>query len=176
MEYGKNRIAHNAFGISYLVQPRKLRGRRSLPTRILLADDDATIRLLLRRLIEFNPDWQVCGDALDGLDAVQKVTQLQPDLVILDLSMPKMNGLDAGREIAKIRPDLPLLMVTVQQIEGPAAVDICAAGFKGAVTKENGAEVVKGVEALLRGDFFFASPSFAASEHSPGSGIERRCI
>jgi two-component system response regulator NreC len=144
-----------------------------LPTRILLADDDATIRLLLRRLLEFNPDWQVCGDAFDGVDAVQKVMQLKPDLVILDLSMPKMNGLDAGREIANIRPDLPMLMVTVQQIEGPAAVDICAAGFKGAVTKENGAEVVKGVEALLRGDFFFGSRSFAAPEYLLGSGTER---
>ena len=130
-----------------------------MPTRILLADDDATIRLLLRRLIEFNPEWKVCGDALDGVDAVQKVMQLQPDLVILDLSMPKMNGLDAGREISNLRPDLPMLMVTVQQIEGPAAADICAAGFKGAVTKENGAEVVKGIEALLRGDFFFEAQS-----------------
>lgn len=135
-----------------------------MSTRILLADDDANIRLLLRRLIEFNPDWTVCGDAFDGVDAVQKVMRLRPDLVILDLSMPRMNGLDAGREISKIRPDLPLLMVTVQQIEGPAAVDICAAGFKGAVTKENGAEVVKGVEALLRGDFFFDSQFSTAGD------------
>ena len=58
-----------------------------------------------------------------------------------------------------------MLMVTVQQIEGPAAVqDICAAGFQGAVTKENGAEVVKGVEALLKGQMFFESEACAHPE------------
>ena len=95
-----------------------------LPLRILLADDDITIRMLIRRLLEANPDWQVCGEAVDGVDAVQKVMQLAPDLVILDLSMPKMNGLDSGREIAKINPQLPMLLVTVQEIEGPAVLDI----------------------------------------------------
>jgi DNA-binding NarL/FixJ family response regulator len=155
-----------------------LRGEAGLlPIRILLADDDVTIRMLIRRLLEANPDWQVCGEAVDGVDAVQKVMQLAPDLVILDLSMPKMNGLDSGREIAKINPELPMLLVTVQQIEGPALLDICDAGFKGAVTKENGAEVVQGVEALLAGDFFFQSqlsithPEFAEDGQSRRQSI-----
>jgi DNA-binding NarL/FixJ family response regulator len=126
-----------------------------LPIRILLADDDATIRMLIRRLLETHSDWQVCGEATDGVDAVQKVMQLAPDVVILDLSMPRMNGVDSGREIAKIKPDLPMLLFTVQQIEGAAIPEICGAGFKGAVTKENGAEVVEGVEAVLRGEIFF---------------------
>jgi DNA-binding NarL/FixJ family response regulator len=133
--------------------------RGPLPVRILLADDDLTIRMLIRRLLESNPDWEVCGEAGDGMDAVHKVMQLRPDLVILDLSMPKMNGLDSGREIARLRPSLPMLLVTVQRIEGPAITDIFEAGFKGAVTKENGAEVVRGVEALLSGEFFFDSQS-----------------
>lgn len=120
--------------------------------RILLADDDVTIRMLLKRLLEANPNWQVCAEAGDGIDAVQKVMQESPDLVIMDLSMPKMNGLDAGREIAKLQPDLPMLLCTVQHIEEPGAEDICDAGFRGVVTKENGAEVVAGVEALLSGE------------------------
>ena len=123
-----------------------------MPIRILLADDDATIRMLLKRLLEANPHWQVCGEATDGIDAVQKVMQDSPDLVIMDLSMPRMNGLDAGREIAKLRPQLPLLLCTVQHIEEPGMQDICDAGFRGVVTKENGAEVVAGVEALLKGE------------------------
>lgn len=148
-----------------------------MPLRILLADDDITIRMLIRRLLEANPDWQVCGEAVDGVDAVQKVMQLAPDLVILDLSMPKMNGLDSGREIAKINPQLPMLLVTVQEIEGPAVLDIRAAGFKGAVTKENGVEVVQGVEALLAGGFFFQSqpsvtpPELAEKEQSVQQSI-----
>jgi two-component system response regulator NreC len=135
-----------------------------LPFRILLADDDATIRMLLRRLLEANPDWKVCGEAIDGVDAVQKVMQLGPDLLILDLSMPKMNGVDAGREIAKIRPQLPMLLVTVQQVEGLAIAAIRELGFRGAVTKENGAEVVKAVESLSRGRVFFSIPAETVSE------------
>jgi DNA-binding NarL/FixJ family response regulator len=104
-----------------------------------------------------NPDWEVCGEAHDGIEAVLKVMQHSPDLVILDLSMPKMNGLDACREISRQRPTLPILLVTVQQIAGPAIQDICDAGFRGAITKENGAEVVQGVEALLQGGYFFDS-------------------
>ena len=123
-----------------------------MKTRILLADDDATIRMLLKRLLEANPDWQVCGEAGDGIDAVQKVMQDSPDLVIMDLSMPRMNGLDAGREITKLQPDLPMLLCTVQQIEEPGVQDICDAGFRGVVTKENGAEVIAGVDALLNGE------------------------
>jgi two-component system response regulator NreC len=123
-----------------------------LTIRILLADDDATIRMLLKRLLEANPDWQVCGEARNGIDAVQKVMHDSPDLVIMDLGMPRMNGLDAGREIAKLQPDLPLLLCTVQHIEEPGLQDICDAGFRGVVTKENGAEVVAGVEALLKGE------------------------
>jgi DNA-binding NarL/FixJ family response regulator len=104
-----------------------------------------------------NPDWKVCGEAHDGIDAVLKTMQLSPDLVIMDLSMPKMNGLDACREISGLRPELPVLLVTVQQIVGPAIQDICGAGFRGAITKENGAEVVEGVKALLQGGYFFES-------------------
>ena len=67
-----------------------------MPTRILLVDDDDTIRMLLRRLLERQPGWQVCGDASNGAEAIEKVEQLDPDLVVMDLSMPIMTGL-AGR-------------------------------------------------------------------------------
>ena len=56
-----------------------------MPTRILIADDDPTIRLLLRRLLEKQPDWQVCGDASNGAEAIEKVEQLEPDVVVMDL-------------------------------------------------------------------------------------------
>jgi DNA-binding NarL/FixJ family response regulator len=142
-----------------------------LPTRILIADDDSTIRLLLRRLLEMNPAWKVCGEAHDGIDAVLKAMQTSPDLVILDLSMPKMNGLDACREISRQRPELPILLVTVQQIVGPAIQDICDAGFRGAITKENGAEVVEGVEALLQGGYFFESQISTEPPKWQGDGL-----
>ncbi len=69
-----------------------------MPVRILVADDDSTIRKLLKRLLEDHPQWEVCGEAVDGLDAVAKTEELAPDVVILDLGMPRMNGLQAARE------------------------------------------------------------------------------
>jgi DNA-binding NarL/FixJ family response regulator len=129
----------------------------------LIVDDDATIRMLLRRLLGANPDWAVCGEAVDGVEAVQKVMQLAPDLTILDLSMPRMNGLDTAREIGNVRPGMPLLLVTVQHLDRFALESIREAGFQGAVTKENGAEVVKGVEAVLRGECFFPTELDGAS-------------
>jgi two-component system response regulator AlgR len=67
-----------------------------MPTRILIADDDPTIRLLLRRLLEKQPDWLVCGDASNGAEAIEKVEQLDPDVVVMDLGMPVMTGLQAA--------------------------------------------------------------------------------
>src|SRR6202162_1915416 len=69
--------------------------RGPMATRILIADDDATIRMLLRRLLERQPDWQVCGDAANGVEAIEKVEQLQPDVLVMDLSMAVLTGLQA---------------------------------------------------------------------------------
>jgi DNA-binding NarL/FixJ family response regulator len=124
---------------------------------------------LLRRLLEAHSGWEVCGEAVNGLEAVQKIIELVPDVAILDLGMPIMNGVQAAREISQIRPRLPMLLVTVQQIETPSVPRIREAGFKGAVTKESGSEVVKGVEALLRNEIFFYPP---LSENSSGSGLQ----
>ncbi len=138
-------------------------------TRILIADDDATIRKLLRRLLEAHSGWEVCGEAVNGVEAVQKTIELVPDVAILDLGMPIMNGVQAAREISQMRPQLPLLLVTVQQIETPSVAGIREAGFKGAVTKESGSEVVKGVEALLKNEIFFYPP---LTENSTGPAIQ----
>jgi response regulator RpfG family c-di-GMP phosphodiesterase len=76
-------------------------------TRILIVDDDATIRLLLRRLLEKHPSWQVCGDASNGAEAIQTIDHLDPDVVVMDLSMPIMTGLQAASEIVETHPRLP---------------------------------------------------------------------
>ena len=123
--------------------------------RILIADDDCTIRNLLRRLLERNSDWQVCGEAVNGVEAVEKVELFAPDLAILDLGMPTMNGVDAAREIRKAHPQLPLLLISVQELS-PQLTDAARhAGFKGAVTKSRGHEIVEAVEALIRNQPFF---------------------
>lgn len=135
-----------------------------MPTRILIADDDPTIRMLLRRLLERQPDWQVCGDASNGVEAIEKVEQLDPDLVVMDLSMPVMTGLQAGPEIARAHPQLPMLLISVQEVSKQLACEALNAGYRGAVTKNSGTEVLRGIEALLRQEpFFYADDGSAHS-------------
>ena len=66
-----------------------------MAAQILIADDDPTIRLLLRRLVEKQRDWQVCGEASNGVEAIEGVERFRPDVVVMDLAMPVMNGLQA---------------------------------------------------------------------------------
>jgi len=126
-----------------------------MPIRILVADDDSTIRKLLKRLLEDHPQWEVCGEAVDGLDAVAKSGELAPDVVILDLGMPRMNGLQAAREISRRNPGSHLILLTVQQLSDQLAEEARDAGFQGAVSKSTGREVVSGVEAVLQNSMFF---------------------
>jgi DNA-binding NarL/FixJ family response regulator len=128
---------------------------RLMPVRILIADDDSPIRRLLRRLIEEHSNWEVCGEAVNGADAVEKTEELAPDLVVLDLAMPQMNGLQAAREISKADPGLPMLLLTVQQVSSELVLEAQKAGFQGAVSKSTGSEVVLGVETLLQQESFF---------------------
>ena len=126
-----------------------------MAVRILIVDDDAPIRRLLRRLIESHDGWTVCGDAEDGHDGVDKAAQLHPDIIVLDLAMPQMNGLQAAREISRSRPDVPMLLLTVQQVSKELTNEAVHAGFKGAVSKSTGSEVVRAIEVLLKHQSFF---------------------
>lgn len=86
----------------------------SIPmARILIADDYEAARRAIRRLLERRPDWEVCGEAADGLGVVLKVAELKPDLVILDLALGMIDGLTAAREISRAMPRLPIVLCTV---------------------------------------------------------------
>jgi DNA-binding NarL/FixJ family response regulator len=126
-----------------------------MPFRILIVDDDVTIRRLLRRILEERPGWEVCGEAANGNDAIAQTEQLAPDLAIIDLAMPNKNGIEAAREMFAISPWTPMLLLTVQQVSAELARAAREAGFRGAVTKSSGSEVVMAVETLLgQGTFF----------------------
>ena len=126
-----------------------------VPTRILIADDDPTIRLLLRRLLEKQVDWEVCGEASNGVEAIEQVEQLDPDVVVMDLSMPVMTGMQAAPEIVKAHPRMPMLLISVQEVSKQLAWEARKVGFRGAVTKSSGAEVLKGIKALVKHETFF---------------------
>jgi DNA-binding NarL/FixJ family response regulator len=105
--------------------------------QILIVDDSALIRGSIRSVIEDQTGWRVCGEAENGEIAVQKVSELNPTLVILDFQMPVMNGLEAAREISRIAPRLPMLMFTMhrsEQLETAAK----AVGISCVVSKSGG--------------------------------------
>lgn len=79
---------------------------------ILIVDDSPAIRRSLRTLLGRHGGWEVCGEAENGREGVDKALQLHPDLIVLDLSMPVMNGLQAARELQRLMPSLPILMFT----------------------------------------------------------------
>lgn len=82
--------------------------------RILLADDHQIVRRGLKSLIQgLGPDWEICGEAENGKEAVEKTLTLRPDLVILDISMPVQNGLEAAREIRRKSPDTKILILSM---------------------------------------------------------------
>jgi len=82
--------------------------------KILIADDHEAVRRGLRFAVA-SAGWELCGEAVHGKDAVEKVQALNPDLVILDLSMPVMNGLDAAREIRKKAPNVKIVGFTMHE-------------------------------------------------------------
>lgn len=94
-------------------QPAKGRKQGCMSHTILIVDDNALLRRLLRTCLEQDGEWRVCGEAENGKEAVEKVQELKPDVVLLDLLMPVMNGLEAARRIKVLAPDTAMLMFTM---------------------------------------------------------------
>jgi DNA-binding NarL/FixJ family response regulator len=105
-----------------------------MPKQILIVDDSPMVRRMVRTSVEAKTDWQVCGEAENGEVAIRMVEELNPDLVVLDLSMPVMNGLEAARHIAVKAPDTALLMYTMQD-SGQLLREAEAAGINEVISK-----------------------------------------
>jgi DNA-binding NarL/FixJ family response regulator len=138
-----------------------------MAVRILLVDDHPILRQRLRTLLEGRFGWAVVGEASDGIEALDKVDALQPDVVVLDVTMPRMNGLDACRLIQQKKQkaaELEVLIVT--QHDSPLMMrEALDAGAKGYVVKSNAArDLLEAVEAVSQHRFFTTlSPKSQAS-------------
>ena len=84
-----------------------------MPKSILIADDSDTIRTVLRTFLESREGFEVCGEAVDGVDAIEKAKELHPDLIILDLAMPRMNGAAAASVLKRRMPKIPIILFTM---------------------------------------------------------------
>lgn len=127
------------------------------PLRIMVADDHEVVRRGLCALLASHPGWEVCAEASDGREAVDKVKQVRPDIVILDIGMPNLNGLAATRQILRNESRQKVLILTVTDSE-QVIRDVLDAGARGFVLKSDAArDLISAVEALQRDRTFFTS-------------------
>ena len=126
--------------------------------RILVVDDHPSIRRMLRAFLELNPEWNVCGEAADGWEAVAQTTDLHPDVIIMDLEMPRLNGLEATRKIHKMSPSSRILILTLH--ENSSLPKIAQdSGAQGYVLKSEPFDVLThAIETVGGTDRFFVSP------------------
>jgi DNA-binding NarL/FixJ family response regulator len=130
--------------------------------RVLLADDHAILREGLRALLNYYDDVQVIGEAQDGAEAVTRVGELQPDIVLMDIAMPKMNGLEATRVMREQFPATRVLILT-QHEDRQYVLPLLQAGAFGIVSKRGlGTDLITAIRAVARGETFLY-PSIATT-------------
>ena len=130
-----------------------------MAVRILLVDDHPIVRQGLRTLLQGREDWEVIGEASDGVEAVEKVQDLQPDVVVLDVTMPRMNGLEACRLIQqKQKKEGGPEVLFVTQHDSPQMMrEALDAGARGYVVKSNAArDLLEAVESVSQHRVFTA--------------------
>jgi DNA-binding NarL/FixJ family response regulator len=125
--------------------------------RILVADDHEIVRRGICSLLSNRSGWELCAEAGNGREAVEKAKELRPDLVILDLHMPSLNGLEAARQILRDNPQQRILVLTITDSE-QMAQELLRVGAKGYVLKSDAAtDLINAVEALQLNRTFFNS-------------------
>jgi len=121
-----------------------------MPVRILVADDHQVVRTGLRALLESKTGWQVCAEAANGREAVEKAGQLKPDVAVLDIGMPLLNGVEATRQIRKLSPQTEILILTMHDSD-LLVQEVLGAGAHGYILKDDAdRNLVAAVDALRR--------------------------
>lgn len=122
-----------------------------MPVKILIVDDSAVFRKGLRSTLERHDDWLVCGEAQNGVEAVENNHLLAPHLIVMDFSMPSMTGLEAARQIFKESPKVPILLLTLYLTHQLAEM-ARDAGIRATLPKTNTQDLINEIEAILGPD------------------------
>jgi DNA-binding NarL/FixJ family response regulator len=125
--------------------------------RILIADDHEIVRQGIRLILQVRPEWEICGEAQDGRQAIQLAKELNPDIIILDVSMPVLGGLVAADDILRMNPKIKILIFTMDESKSlRTLVQTC--GASGIVVKSQASrDLVEALDRLLVGNTFFDS-------------------
>lgn len=125
--------------------------------RVLVVDDFEALRQFVCSTLRKNSELQVIGEASDGLEAVHKAEELQPDLIVLDLGLPTMNGIEAARQIRKLAPESKILFLS-QESDPDVVQGALGTGARGYVLKARAeTDLLAAVEAILEGKQFVSS-------------------
>ena len=119
-----------------------------IPKRILIADDNPLVRNVLRFFLESQTRFKVCGEAVNGLDVIEKARTLSPDLIVMDFAMPVMNGIEAGSVLKVMLPQVPIVLFTSHD---SAMIETHAleAGVQAVIQKHDMAHLAGHLRALL---------------------------
>jgi DNA-binding NarL/FixJ family response regulator len=132
-------------------------GRLQSIVRILVVDDYEPWRRFVASTLQKRPELQIVGEAADGIEAVQKAKELQPDLIVLDIGLPKLNGIKAAREIHECSPKARILFFTEDR-SADVAEEAMNTGAEGYMVKSGAAdELLPAVEAVLQGKRFVST-------------------
>ena len=139
--------------------------------KVVIADDHDIVREGIRRILtRMRPNWEICGEAGNGKDAVELARGLQPNIVVLDVTMPEMTGLEAARQISKMNLQTRILIFTVHDSDWLKS-EIRSAGAHGYVQKSQVArDLVTAIECLLEGGTFFSDTTPESPLPGGGSG------
>jgi DNA-binding NarL/FixJ family response regulator len=129
--------------------------------RVLIVDDSKALRDALRRLLADLPEWEICGEASNGREGVEKALELRPDVILMDVGMPELDGLEATRRIRK-QLDTEVLVFT-QYDSRQAAEEAVEAGARGYLPKSRASDLVEALTAVVQHRSYFGQERAADS-------------
>lgn len=144
-----------------------------MPVRILIADDHEVVRQGIRTILAARPDWEICGEALNGQQAVNLAGELRPDAIIMDITMPVMSGLEAARQLTKHKNSAPILIFTMHE-SSSLADSVQETGARGFVFKSRAVrDLIQALEILLKGGAYFGheGEKMPSAKETPNRGI-----